>query len=83
MFALGENLLEEYGLSAEWIKPLMRETADKALHASSAATVQTGPARRNDLVTQKKHLELLQDRPQMQQLYKMISQSIWETSKKI
>ena len=83
MFALGENLLEEYGLSAEWIKPLMRETADKALQASSAATVQTGPARRNDLVTQKKHLELLQDRPQMQQLYKMISQSIWETSKKI
>lgn len=83
MFALGENLLEEYGLSAEWIKPLMRETADKALQASSAATVQTGPARRNDLETQRKHLELLQDRPRMQQLYKMISQSIWETSKKI
>lgn len=83
MFALGENLLEEYGLSAEWIKPLMRETADKALQARSAATVQTGPARRNDLVTQSKHLELLQGRPQMQQLYKMISQSIWETSKKI
>lgn len=83
MFALGENLLEEYGLSAEWIKPLMRETADKALQASSATTVQTGPARRNDLETQRKHLELLQDRPRMQQLYKMISQSIWETSKKI
>ncbi len=83
MFALGENLLEEYGLSAEWIKPLMRETADKALQASSATTVQTGPARRNDLETQRKHLELLQDWPRMQQLYKMISQSIWETSTKI
>ena len=83
MFALGENLLEEYGLSAEWIKPLMRETADKALQASSATTVQTAPARRNDLETQRKHLELLQDWPRMQQLYKMISQSIWETSKKI
>ena len=51
MFAVGQQLLQEYGLPADLIKPLIRETVAKALDSPSAAAVQTGPARRNDYRT--------------------------------
>lgn len=83
MFAVGQQLLQEYGLSADLIKPLIRETVAKALDSPSAAAVQTGPARRNDYRTRHKHIEMLHNHPELQNLYKNISLNIWETSKKI
>lgn len=43
MYAIAQQLLDRYGLPADLLKPLMRETAAKALESASAADVQTGP----------------------------------------
>ena len=83
MIALGEQTLSAYRMPSEWIHPLVRETIDKILETSDASTQQTGPAVRGDLPTQERHLKLLENQPQLHQLYRDISKSIWETSKKI
>ena len=56
---------------------------DKALDAASPADVQTGPAVRNDTGTRARHCALLDDDLQLKNIYSIISNSIWETSKKI
>lgn len=64
-------------------KPLLAETAAKALDAASPADVQTGPAVRNDLHTMARHRALLAADPRLENIYSIISNNIWETSKKI
>ena len=59
------------------------ETAAKALDAASPADVQTGPAVRNDLHTMARHRALLAADPRLENIYSIISNNIWETSKKI
>ena len=68
MYAIAQQLLDRYGLPADLLKPLMRETA--------------GPARRGDMLTQKRHLDMLDDCPELQNIYENISRHIWEISKK-
>ena len=82
MYALGEQVARSAGLDFGVLKPLVRETAEKALDAASPADVQTGPAVRHDLTTQERHLQLLGDDPQLKEIYSTISQHIWETSRK-
>ena len=81
-FALGERLLGAADLDFEVLKPLIAETTAKALDAASPAAVQTGPAVRGDRATQQRHIEMLDD-ALLRTLYTTISQSIWETSRKI
>ena len=83
MFAIGQELLREYGLAPDLLNPLIVETAAKAVRSPSAAAAQTGPARRNDTPTMEKHIGLLDKHRQLQNLYQEISLNIWETSKKI
>ena len=78
--ALGIKTLKE--IPAHVLRPLIAETTAKALSADRAADVQTGPARRGDFSTQERHLNMLADRPDLQQIYQNISHNIWETSKK-
>ena len=59
------------------------ETTAKALAAARPAAVQTGPAVRGDLPTQERHLRLLADDALLSDIYRLITQSIWETSRKI
>ncbi|HCH42541.1 MAG TPA: DUF2520 domain-containing protein, partial [Alistipes obesi] len=54
----------------------------KALAAARPAAVQTGPAVRGDLPTQERHLRLLADDALLSDIYRLITQSIWETSRK-
>lgn len=82
MYALGEQVARSAGLDFGVLKPLVRETAEKALDAASPADVQTGPAVRHDLATQERHLQLLGDDAQLKEIYTTISQHIWETSRK-
>lgn len=82
MYALGEQVARSAGLDFGVLKPLVRETAEKALDAASPADVQTGPAVRHDLTTQERHLQLLGDDMQLKEIYSTISQHIWETSRK-
>ena len=83
MYAVGERIVRSAGLPFDVLKPLIAETAAKALDAASPADVQTGPAVRNDLPTKAHHCALLDDELQLKNIYSIISNSIWETSKKI
>lgn len=83
MYAAGEGIVRDAGLDFEVLKPLIRETAAKALDASSPARVQTGPAVRNDLETRARHEGMLAGNALLKSIYSTISQSIWEISKKI
>lgn len=83
LYATATDLLGEADLPYEVLKPLIRETAAKALDSSHPALVQTGPAKRGDHATQEGHLALLSENPRLKQIYELLSQTIWETSKKI
>ena len=72
-----------FELGADLRRPLIAETTAKALAAARPAAVQTGPAVRGDLPTQERHLRLLADDALLSDIYRLITQSIWETSRKI
>lgn len=83
MYAVGEGIVRSAGLPFDVLKPLLAETAAKALDAASPADVQTGPAVRNDLPTMARHRALLAAAPRLENIYSIISNNIWEISKKI
>lgn len=75
LFAIAQQLLESQQLDFELIRPLIAETAAK-VEQELPKNVQTGPAVRNDQQIIQKHLDLLQDQPQLQEIYRLLSQSI-------
>ena len=83
MYAVGERIVRGAGLDFDVLKPLIAETAAKACDARSPLDVQTGPAVRNDFATKALHCDLLSFDLRLKNIYSTISQSIWETSKKI
>ena len=83
MYAVGERIVHDAGLDFDVLKPLIAETAAKACDARSPLDVQTGPAVRNDFATKARHGDLLSFDLRLKNIYSTISQSIWETSKKI
>ena len=82
MYAIGEEVVRSAGLDFEVLKPLIAETAAKACDARSPRDVQTGPAVRNDAPTMERHLGLLDNDPNLQEIYQQISTEIWKTSRK-
>ena len=78
-YSIGEGLLREKGIGFELLKPLILETAAKILDYSPGS-VQTGPAIRNDKDIINKHLALLENQPDLQTLYQLISDSIIQTN---
>lgn len=83
MYALGEELIREAGGDFDLLRPLIKETALKAASSDSPAKVQTGPAVRNDYKAKTRHAEMLAKHAEIKNIYISISNSIWETSKKI
>ncbi|MFI3331063.1 MAG: DUF2520 domain-containing protein [Rikenellaceae bacterium] len=83
MFVIGERLLKGQNLDFGLIKPLIEETTRKALSSDSPLTTQTGPAIRNDYQTKAVHCEMLTEQAELKTMYINLSNSIWETSKKI
>lgn len=75
MYAIAEKLTLEYNLPFELLKPLIEETTAKAT-AISPRQAQTGPAVRSNRGIIEKHIGLLQDHPDLQLLYRTISDSI-------
>jgi predicted short-subunit dehydrogenase-like oxidoreductase (DUF2520 family) len=78
LYHLSSQLLEKHQLKFDLLKPLITETAQKIQHAQPF-DVQTGPAVRDDQETMRKHLELLEGLPELQQLYETLSNSIKKT----
>lgn len=75
LYAVAEKLLIQNDLSYDLIKPLIWETAQKAM-IFSPSEVQTGPAVRNDHQTMQKHLLFLKENSDLAALYETISQLI-------
>lgn len=74
-YSIGEELLHEQQLDFDLLKPLIMETAGKAMH-HSPRTVQTGPAIRNNKAIMELHLKMLEQHPEWQKLYELISREI-------
>lgn len=75
LYALTEKFCGEHQLSFQLLVPLITEVAER-LKEGNAVDMQTGPARRGDDVTIQKHLQLLKNEEQLQQLYLQLSESI-------
>ncbi|MCU0461167.1 MAG: DUF2520 domain-containing protein [Bacteroidales bacterium] len=75
MLASGSEIAGRAGLSLEIFEPLIRETIAKALESGPEKS-QTGPAIRNDHNTIEMHLELLSFSPELQKIYKELTDSI-------
>ena len=82
MYTVGEQLAKDAGMDFSILKPLIRETADKAIASTTPRHTQTGPASRNDFQTKALHCELLAERPDLKNIYINLSNNIWEISKK-
>lgn len=83
-----------YGMAAEWLarseglpfevlKPLIVETARKAADAAHPRLVQTGPAVRGDRSVAERHMRMIEGDARMREIYELLTEYIWETSKKI
>ena len=83
LYVEGGEILEREGLDYDILKPLIAETAAKAVATNNPRSVQTGPAVRGDVVVTDRHIEMLADDERKRDIYKHITESIWETSKKI
>ncbi len=79
-YYLGEKVLGANDVSFDILKPLIKETAAKVqdLHPFDA---QTGPAKRFDETIINNHIELLNKQPELQEIYRFVSESIYKAHK--
>lgn len=92
---LGCNFVNAlYCMAAEWLdsseglpfdvlQPLIAETARKAAGVSDPRRVQTGPAVRGDRAVAERHMLMLEASPRQREIYRLLTEYIWETSRKI
>jgi len=80
MTAIAERLLSDTDLDLDLLRPLIQQTFTK-LTAMDPLNSQTGPALRGDSMILQKHLEILNDRPKEQEIYKLISENIFRYRK--
>lgn len=74
LYHIGQEICEEHQVPFEILRPLIQETAEK-INTLNPVDAQTGPAKRNDLVTIDAHLAYLTNENQ-KNIYKLITQSI-------
>ncbi|MCC5919128.1 MAG: DUF2520 domain-containing protein [Cyclobacteriaceae bacterium] len=75
MLAIASDLMKKSGLDFKLLHPLVIETLNKAT-LIDPKLAQTGPAKRHDLETLDKHMELLSAYPEEAEIYRIISQYI-------
>ncbi|MBE5320411.1 DUF2520 domain-containing protein [Pedobacter sp. MR2016-19] len=80
LYALANKILSQNDLNFEIIRPLIAETAEKVM-SNLPENVQTGPVVRADESTLNKHLSMLTDMPELQNIYQTLSDSIKLTLK--
>lgn len=81
MYSAATEILNHEGISFELLKPLIVETAQKAVD-SGPIKAQTGPAVRNDQNVIQKHLKMLEEKPEFVEIYKLVSESIFRLNQK-
>jgi predicted short-subunit dehydrogenase-like oxidoreductase (DUF2520 family) len=77
LYRIGHEITESEGAEFDVLKPLIMETALK-VQTHSPYTSQTGPAKRNDKKTIKKHLKVLENEHH-KDIYKLLTESIQRT----
>ncbi|WP_289044228.1 DUF2520 domain-containing protein [uncultured Olleya sp.] len=77
IYRIAHEITEKQGAEFDILKPLITETARKVQEVSPYMA-QTGPAKRNDKKTIKRHLKLL-DNPEHEAIYKLMTESIKKT----
>ncbi|MBS1747548.1 MAG: DUF2520 domain-containing protein [Bacteroidetes bacterium] len=82
LYSLTKNYCDKNGLDFSLLLPLIQETANR-LSMYNPADMQTGPAIRKDGSTIKKHLSLLEDCPQLKDVYTILSNSIMKFSEEL
>ena len=77
LYRIAHEITEDEGVEFDILKPLIMETAIK-VQELSPYMAQTGPAKRNDKKTIKKHLDLLKNE-QHKAIYELLTASIQKT----
>jgi predicted short-subunit dehydrogenase-like oxidoreductase (DUF2520 family) len=77
LYRIGHEITESKSVDFNILKPLIKETANK-INTLSPYLAQTGPAKRNDKKTIKKHLKTL-DKDIHKDIYELLTKSIQET----
>ncbi len=81
LFSVSEEILKKENMEFELLKPLVRETIEKAF-AIGPVSAQTGPAVRGDEKIIQQHLAYLKDEPELHTLYELLSDRIVAGKKK-
>lgn len=81
MYSIANELIKKADVPFDILKPLIEETARKAIE-SDPEKAQTGPAVRNDQNVIQNHLEMLNDYPEFEKIYRFVSESIYELKNK-
>ncbi|MGM0612148.1 MAG: Rossmann-like and DUF2520 domain-containing protein [Bacteroidota bacterium] len=80
MFVQAKDLAQQQNINFADFLPLIRETIDK-ISELTPIQAQTGPALRNDKTTLQKHLKALEYNKAKQNLYEILSKSIYNRGK--
>ena len=83
LYGIATEIVGEEDLSFDVLRPIISETASKAIASGDPFVVQTGPAIRGDKAVTEKHLNILKEDSSKYQIYNDITESIWETSKRM
>jgi len=75
LYNLAASLLEKYKIPFDVLVPLIKETANKAAMQHPLLN-QTGPAIRNDLKVMEAHMEMLRDKHEYREIYRLITENI-------
>lgn len=75
LYGVAQTLLANHQMDFNLLRPLILETANK-VQQQWPASVQTGPAVRNDTLTMNTHLQMLENEPRLQEIYTLLSQGI-------
>ncbi|MEI7828156.1 MAG: DUF2520 domain-containing protein [Prolixibacteraceae bacterium] len=75
LYSIGAHLLQDQNLDFDILKPLILETAQKVM-TFPPEEVQTGPAVRGNEAIMEIHLKMLEQYPEWQNIYSLISQDI-------
>lgn len=78
MYEIGAELIAEAGFSFDVLRPLIEETTEK-ISILTPYQAQTGPAVRNDRRIIEEHLQALEDKRDLADLYSIINEDIFFT----
>ncbi|MFV0376930.1 MAG: Rossmann-like and DUF2520 domain-containing protein [Mangrovibacterium sp.] len=79
-YTLGAQIVEKLGFDFDLLKTLICETTDKIIEMKPF-DAQTGPAKRFEETIINKHLDFLSDQPELKEIYRLVSKSIFEAHK--